>query len=132
MTSDHRHGQEELVLVTGWINKQPALRSIISEAEKVSPEINIEDFKEAMRAKGHVRWTSDSEEERAFFGWKVMTDLASGKAQNRDETTTWLMSYREGGDFVDNWRTLVERVMQPFFDYVGRADLRRQQRPARA
>lgn len=119
MTSDHRHGQDELVLVTGWINKQSALRSIIAEAEKVSPKIDIDDFKETMRTTGDTRWVSDSEEERAFFGWKVMTDLANGKAQNRDETTTWLMNYRESGNLVDNWRTFVERVMQPFFDYVG-------------
>jgi hypothetical protein len=119
MTSNHRNGQDELVLVTGWINQQSALRAIITEAEKVSPEIDIEDFKQTMQTQGETRWSSDSEEERAVFGWKVMTDLAGGKAQNIDQTTMWLINYREGGDYLDNWRTFVERVMQPFFDYVG-------------
>lgn len=127
LTASHEDASHEIRLVTGWIDKQPALRAILAEAERTEPGLDPDALVSALRDGGGglnraFRWPSQTEDGRAFLIWQLMRRIA---ADDNDETdsTRMVLTYAEtvsfSSHFADMWHDLGERILRPLFDYLG-------------
>jgi hypothetical protein len=127
MAADHEDASHEVRLVTDWIDRQPALRAILAEAQRAEPDLDPEALVSALRDGGRglsrsFRWPSQAETGRAFLIWHLMRRIA---AEDCDENAADRMVLNYGSavsyhtNVNDKWRDLASRTMRPLFDYLS-------------
>lgn len=127
MAADHEDASHEVRLVTDWIDRQPALRAILAEAQRAEPDLDPEALVSALRDGGRglsrsFRWPSQTEGARAFLIWQLMRRIA---AEDSDENAADRMVLNYGSavsyhtNVNDKWRDLASRTMRPLFDYLS-------------
>jgi hypothetical protein len=117
----------EVQLVTGWIDSQPALRAILAEAEQAEPGLDQDALVTALQNGGsglgrQFRWPSRTEAGRAFLIWRLMRRIAAddeGPADSTRIVLTYAHAVSSHSNLNDMWREFAERVLRPFFDYLG-------------
>jgi hypothetical protein len=126
MVADSEDAGHEVRLVTGWIEQQPALRAILTGAERAEPGIDHDGLASALRQGGgglgrSFRWPSQTEEGRAALIWHLMRHIA---AEDRDGTDgpqiviNYARALASGSNMNDMWREFAERILRPLFDYL--------------
>jgi hypothetical protein len=124
MVAHYSAAGTELRLAVDWINKQPALRAILAEAERAEPDLDFDAFDQALQnATGDFVWPCRSEEGRATLIWMLMqriTDAAAPERAGSSQDATFQYAQAVGwhSNSNDNWREFTERVLQPLFDYL--------------
>lgn len=123
MTAHYAAGGHEVRLVVDWINKQPALRAALADAERVEPDLDVDAFIAYLNGlHGSFAWPSHTDDGRATLIWGLMRHIADRDRTGADSDRVALdyghsFSSR-GGNLNDEWRELTERVLQPLFDYL--------------
>ncbi|HEY9467998.1 MAG TPA: hypothetical protein VIQ76_00145 [Propionibacteriaceae bacterium] len=80
----------EVRLVAGWLDQQPALRTILAEAELAEPGLSLDALVSALRSGGGgigrrgFRWPSQTEAGRAVLIWGLMRDIAASESAGVD------------------------------------------------
>jgi hypothetical protein len=112
----------ELRFAVDWINKQPALRAILAEADRAEPDLDFEGFDQALQsAGGDFTWPCRTEQGRASLVWRLMQHLAGEQPTGSSRVSAVDYAFAAvgtGGTLTDNWRAFSERVLQPLFDYL--------------
>ena len=127
MVAGCEDASHEVRLVTGWIDKQPALRSILAEAERSEPELAPDALVSTLINGGtglgrQFRWPNQTEEGRAVIIWRLMQRIT---AEDDDGTDSVHITMRYGRPVSDQrniddvWREFTERILRPLFDYLG-------------
>jgi hypothetical protein len=121
MAADNEDASHEVRLVTDWIDRQPALRAILAEAQRAEPDLDPEALVSALRDGGRglsrsFRWPSQTEAGRAFLIWQLMRRIA---AEDNEENAADRMVLNYGSavsyhaNVNDKWRDLASRTMRP-------------------
>jgi hypothetical protein len=123
MTADNEDASHEVRLVTDWIDRQPALRAILAEAQRAEPDLDPEALVSALTGGAFAfRWPSQTEAGRAFLIWQLMCRVA---AQDSDPAAAdrMVINYTSAlsatGLLNDMWRDLADRILRPLFDYLS-------------
>ena len=87
--------------MTDWIDKQPALRAVLSGAEQAEPDLDPEALASALIGGAYAfRWPSQPEAGGAFLIWQLMRRIAAEDsdpaAADRMSSTTRRPSARPG------------------------------------
>jgi hypothetical protein len=113
----------EIRLVTGWIDRQPALRAILAEAGRAEPDLDPQALVSALtNGSGMFRWPSQTEDGRAFIIWQFMRHIAAedeSPAVTGQLVMTYGLAVRRSSRFSEIWRDLSERILRPLFDYLS-------------
>lgn len=121
MVADHSAASHEVRLTVDWINKHPALRAILAEAEAAESGLNFDAFQTNIESHGVFRWPNRTEEGRATLVWKLMQHMADQDRNGADGDRVVLeyaVSIAGSGNLNDNWREFAERILQPLFDHL--------------
>jgi hypothetical protein len=127
MVADCEDAGHEVRLVTGWIDSQRALRAILTETERAEPGLEHDALVTALQNGGgglgrQFRWPSHTEDGRAFFIWHLMRRIAAEDAGETDGARI-VLNYAHAvsshSNLNDMWREFAERILRPFFDYLG-------------
>jgi hypothetical protein len=127
MVADCEDASHEVQLVTGWIDGQPALRAILAEAEQVEPGLGQDALVTALQNGGsglgrQFGWPSRTEGGRAFVIWHLMRRIAAddeGATPGAQIVLNYAHAVSSHSNLNDMWREFAERVLRPFFDYLG-------------
>lgn len=114
MTSTYQTIQQEAGLVRDWINKQAPLRALLSDAERVEPDLSAADWIESLPHQGTFTWASTTEAGRAHLAWNVLNYLAENGPDYGITRTVGRSS-----NMTDRVRSVTEEILQPLFDYLG-------------
>lgn len=107
----------ETTLTRDWIRKQPALVALLEDAERVEPELDAAGWASSFNGHGRFAWRSKTEAGRATLAWAVINAVADHPQAER-AVIQYGHGLRSGGNLNDDARELVERIYQPFFDYL--------------
>jgi hypothetical protein len=127
LVADCEDASHEIQLVTGWIDSQPALRAILAEAEQAEAGLDQDALVTALQNGGSgfgrgFRWPSRTEGGRAFVIWHLMRRIAA-EDEGATDSTRIALNYAHAvsshTNLNDMWREFAERVLRPFFDYLG-------------
>jgi hypothetical protein len=120
VTTDYSGANHEVGLVVGWAERQSAIVALITEAEQVEPGLDFDEFVVAFKSqRGGVPWTSRTEAGRAVLSWRMMQRIVALTDSGGDGVRDLAFSMGAGTRLTDNWIAFVERVLQPFFDFIG-------------
>ena len=122
MTARYSVAAHEIRLAVEWINGQPMLKSILSEAEGVEPDLEVKSWLDSIpQMQGQLSWTSGTEAGRAVLVRNLMLVIA--EADKTGEGSNTLFQYAHGATWErnmnDGWRGMAEQVLAPLFDYLG-------------
>jgi len=127
MVADCEDASHEVRLVTGWIDSQPVLRAILAEAERADPGLDRDALVIALQNGGsglgrRFRWPNQTEGGRTFIIWHLMRRIAAEDEGETDSTRivlTYAHPVSSHSNLNDMWREFAERILRPFFDYLG-------------
>lgn len=127
MVADCGDASHEVLLVTGWIDSQPALRAILAEAEQAEPGLLQDALVTALQNGGsglgrQFRWPSRTEGGRAYVIWHLMRHIAAEDGGTTDSThivLNFAHAVSSHTNLNDMWREFAERILRPFFDFLG-------------
>jgi hypothetical protein len=127
MVAGCEDASHEVRLVTGWLDKQPALRAILAEAERTEPELAPDALASTLLDGGtglarQFRWPSQTEDGRAVIIWQLMRRITAEDADGTDSVHIVMRYGRPVSDernYDDIWREFAERILRPLFDYLG-------------
>jgi hypothetical protein len=123
LAADSEDASHEVFLVTDWIDKQPALRAILSGAEQAEPDLDPEALASALIGGAYAfRWPSQTEAGRAFLIWQLMRRIAaedSDPAAADRMVINYTSALSATGQINDMWRDLAGRILRPLFDYLS-------------
>lgn len=107
----------EIQLVAGWIDSQPALRGILTEAERVEPDLDFNAWEKSLASSRIFNWTSRTEAGRATLAWRLLRHIAEDPADRaRDTALGYAMSIGRTSSLDDRSRAFVQTVFK-----IGRA-----------
>jgi hypothetical protein len=115
----------ELRLTVDWINKQPALRAILAEAERVEPDLDVQALEQSMQTEhGDFVWPCQTEAGRAALVWALMQRIAAATTpqtvgSSQSPAVQYAVAVAWTPNINDCWREFTERVLQPLFDYLA-------------
>jgi hypothetical protein len=127
MVAGCEDASHEVRLVTGWIDRQPALRAILTEAERAEPGLDPAALVSTLLNGGtglgrQFRWPNQTEDGRAFLIWQLMRRMTADDEAGTDSTHI-VMQYghpvSSHTNMNDIWREFAERILRPLFDYLG-------------
>ncbi|MGB8379654.1 MAG: hypothetical protein WCG47_00170 [Dermatophilaceae bacterium] len=107
----------ETALTRDWIHKQPALAALLEDATRAEPDLDVDEWLGSYNNYGRFSWTSKSEAGRARLAWAIINAVADYPQPDR-AVITYRNRLGSSGNLNDNARELVERIYQPFFDYL--------------
>lgn len=112
----------EIRLTVDWIKRQPALTSLLAEAELVEADLDFSEFDAMLRtARGQVLWPNRTAEGRATLIWWLMQHIAEADAVGTDDTLVLSYSHQVAfgtSNMTDSWREFASRVLEPLFNYL--------------
>lgn len=125
MVANLEDASHEVRLVAGWITDQPALRVILTEAERAEPGLDPDALVSALGQGGtglarNFRWPSQTEGGRAVLVLQLMWQIAAEDADGTDSAQI-VLNYApaiSSADFHGLWREFTERILRPLFDYL--------------
>lgn len=121
LVADCEDAGHEVFLVAAWIEQQPALRAILTEAERAEPDLDRDGFAKGLSQERSFRWPSQTEAGRATLIWHLMKRMA---AEHRDGidgpriVLTYAHAVSSESNVTDRWREFAERIVRPLFDYL--------------
>lgn len=126
MGADIADAGHEVRLVTGWITQQPALRTILAEAEQVESDFVPGALVSALEQGGagtgqRFRWPSRTEDGRAALIWHLMRRIAADDADGTDSMQIAITyAFPVTGNTTPDrmWREFAGRIIRPLFDYL--------------
>jgi hypothetical protein len=118
LTQDFTQASHEVRLTVDWINRQPALRAVLAEADLVEPDLDFVGFEEGLPGGQRLSWTSRSEEGRAVLVWKLMQHIADDERAGGGHDAIYAYSSEFGGNLNDQVHELARVVFAPLFDFL--------------
>ncbi|MCX9193121.1 hypothetical protein C3Y87_17210 [Carbonactinospora thermoautotrophica] len=114
----------EVYLVVDWIDRQPALRALLAEAERAEPDLDFDAFQTSLSNRyGTFSWPSRTEEGRAPLVWKLMRHIAEADTgegnTGEDPVRRFASGYSRARNLQDCWREFTEDILQPLFDFLS-------------
>jgi len=107
----------EVGLVVAWIERQPALRALLAEAERAEPDLDFDAWEKELQnlASMGVGWISSTEEGRASLAWRLMKLIAG------EERTVQQYGFRltRSAVYQERVEAVVKRLLSPLFDYLA-------------
>jgi hypothetical protein len=117
MVAHHQDIEREIRYVADWIADQPALRAILTAAERVEPDLNFSAWNQNLMQR-RIEWPTSTEAGRASLIWQLLQHIAEANRVGPDDPTSPYV-FAFGGNLSDATRELVERVISPLFDYLS-------------
>ncbi len=123
-TIDH-----QITLTRDWINAQPELRTILTEAEQVEPNLKFEVWLGSMKESEYFGWPGRTEAGRASMVWKLMKHIAAERAAGvayqipnyckrfKDTAANAKPSVRLKNDYLV--QEFAKQIFRPFFRYLS-------------
>ncbi|RAS59266.1 hypothetical protein C8D87_115127 [Lentzea atacamensis] len=114
MTAHYEDFSHQIDLTTAWIEKQPALASILVAAEQVEPELDFDGWL-AMLTNRRMSWPASTEEGKATLVWRLMKYIGSDEIN----TQNWRMIlFTFSGKLSEAPREMSERLLAALFDFL--------------
>ena len=77
MVANGRDAAREIRYVADWIAGQPALRSILTAADRAERDIDFGTWEENLRQR-RIEWPTNTEAGRAALIWQLLQHIAEG------------------------------------------------------
>lgn len=117
MVAHHQDIAREIRYVADWIADQPALRAILTAAERVEPDLNFSAWNQNLLQR-RIEWPPSTGAGRASLIWQLLQHISeANRVDPNDVTSPYVFAF--GGNLSDATRELVERVISPLFDYLS-------------
>lgn len=107
----------ETALFREWLSKQAKLISLVEDAARVEPELDIDTWMKSFHGHYGFNWPSRTEAGRATLAWAVINAVADDP-QGQQGVLSFGHGLSSSNNLNDSARELVERIYQPFFDYL--------------
>ncbi|WP_329051231.1 hypothetical protein OG738_03795 [Amycolatopsis sp. NBC_01488] len=115
----YKTGQDAYVTecryLRSFVLKSPALRAIVESAERADPGLSVEDWIDQNINSDGYDWP-DSEEGRASVIWRLLNDIAQGKANVLQLGTSFAPVGERDIDTI--LRYMTEQAIEPFVEYL--------------
>lgn len=119
LTQDFTQAGHEVRLTVDWINRQPALRAVLAEADLVEPDLDFMGFEAGLPGGQRLSWTSRTEEGRAVLIWRLMQHIADDDRAGRGHDAIYPYSSEFEGNLNDQVHELARVVIAPLFDFLA-------------
>lgn len=106
----------ETALLRAWLAKQPQLVALVEEAATIEPELDVSSWMNSFHGFG-FSWPSKTEAGRATLAWAIINAVADDP-QGQQGVLKFGHGLSSSNNLNDAARELVERIYQPFFDYL--------------